>query len=446
MTAKVASTAMQEEKSGNTNPGTDGYLFSKRSSWWIFFLLFSLMIFDFIDRTVISTLFPFFKTEWGISDVQCGLLVAVLSWAITIFALPVGIVADRWSRKNIIGIMSSIWGLASLACAFVTGYIPLLIARFLVGAGEAGYAPVGNSMIATIFPQRLRARLIGLFLGAAPLGIAIGTVVGGFIAHKYGWRHAFGLVALPGLIFAVLFFFVRDFKTVALTKSVVNKVGTTEKQAMTKKDILQIFKNTPSLLTIYGGAVMSNFFIAGVLTWLPSFFMREHNMTVAQAGMKTGIILVGSILGNILGGWLADKLVSRGIISGRPLAAAVAQFCCLLIFPIAFIFTQGTTQYVLLFLGGLIITAQQAPSASGVMEIVHPGMRSSAVAVQVVLQNLLGQALGPIFVGAISDRYGLLTGLAAISFVPIISVTLYMIAASTYKKDMAKLGKVVVQA
>jgi len=169
MPVKEAATGLQGAKSGNTNPDRDGYLFSKRSSWWIFFLLFFLMIFDFIDRTVISILFPFFKTEWGISDIQCGLLTAVLSWAITIFALPMGIVADRWSRKNIIGIMSTIWGLASLACAFVTGYIPLLIARFLVGAGEAGYAPVGNNMIATIFPQRLRARLISLFLSAGRL-------------------------------------------------------------------------------------------------------------------------------------------------------------------------------------------------------------------------------------------------------------------------------------
>lgn len=437
--------AAQGEISERVNPVANGYLVSKGYAWYVFFLLFVLMLFDYIDRQIIASLFPYFKQEWGISDTHCGFLVAAVNWSITLFAVPVAVLADRWSRKKTVGLMSSVWSLATLACAFTTNFTQLFSARFAIGVGEAGYVPVGNALISALFPQRLRSTLIGIFMAASPLGGALGVMLGGWIATHYGWRHAFGVVAVPGLIFAILSFFIRDYKTVELTISASGAESAAGRRTMTKKEIMKVLLRTPSLLAIYFGTVLALFFCSAVANWLPVFFMRVHKLPVAEATTKAGLILLASVLGNYLGGFLADKLVSRGRISGRPLTAALLQFLSFLVFAAAFGLAQGQSQLILLLLGGVLFLAFQGPVYSSLVELVHPGLRSTVISVMVLLQNMLGMALGPIFAGALSDRYGIGTSMIVFSFVPIFSMALYLVGATFYARDLAKVEKVEIQ-
>ena len=175
-------------------------------------------MFDYIDRMVIVSLFPFLKQDWGLTDTQCGLLVSAVYWSILVFSFPASVLVDRWSRKNSIGLMATIWSLATLACAFTRSFSQLFSARAVIGIGEAGYAPGGTAMISTIFPQERRARMLGLWNASIPLGGALGIAIGGLVAEHIGWRHAFGLVALPGLVVGLLFFTVKDYQTVPLVK------------------------------------------------------------------------------------------------------------------------------------------------------------------------------------------------------------------------------------
>jgi predicted MFS family arabinose efflux permease len=188
------------------------------SPYLIFTLLFLLYMFDYVDRLVIVSLFPFLKHEWGITDTQCGLLVSAVYWSILIFTLPVSILIDRWSRIRSIGLMAVLWSAATLACAFTKSFGQLFAVRTAIGLGEAGYAPGGTAMISAVFPKEKRARILGIWNASIPLGSALGIALGGFIADRFGWRHAFGLVALPGIIVALLFFYVRDYETIALTR------------------------------------------------------------------------------------------------------------------------------------------------------------------------------------------------------------------------------------
>lgn len=437
--------AAQGKISGRVNPVDNGYLVSKGYAWYVFFLLYCLMLFDFIDRQIITSLFPYFKQEWGISDTQCGLLVAAVNWSITLFAVPVAILSDRWSRKKTVGLMSSIWSLAALACAFTNNFAQLISARFAIGVGEAGYVSTGNALISALFPQRLRSTLIGVFLGASPLGAALGVMLGGWIATHYGWRHAFGVVAAPGLIFAVLFFFIRDYKTVELTISVTEAESAIGRRTMTGKEILKVLLGTPSLVAIYFGTVLGLFFCSAVVSWLPVYFMRVHKLPITEAATRTGLILLASVLGNYLGGFLADKLVSRGRINGRPLTAALLQFLNFLVCTAAFGLAQGQSQFILLLLGGVLFAAFQGPVYSSLVELVHPGLRSTVVSVMVFLQNMLGMALGPIFAGALSDRYGIGTAMIVCSFVPIFSMAFYLVGAAFYARDLAKVEKIEIQ-
>lgn len=435
----------QVEISAKANPVANGYLVSKGYAWYVFFLLFALMLFDYIDRQIITSLFPYFKQEWDISDTQCGFLVAAVNWSITLFAVPVAVLADRWSRKKTVGLMASVWSLATLACAFTTNFTQLFSARFAIGVGEAGYVPAGNALISALFPQRLRSTLIGIFMGAAPLGGAIGVLLGGWIASHYGWRHAFGVVAVPGLILAILFFFIRDYKTVELTLSASEDERAAGRRPMTRKEVMKVLLRTPSLLAIYFGTVLGLFFCSAVVNWLPVFFMRVHKLPVAGASARAGLILLASVLGSYLGGFLADKLVIRGWINGRPLTAALLQFFSFLVFVAAFGLAQGQSQLILLLLGGMLFSAFMGPVYSSLVELVHPGLRATVISVMTFLQNMLGMALGPIFAGALSDRYGIGTSMIVCSFVPIFSMALYLVGAAFYARDLAKVEKVEIQ-
>ena len=400
------------------------------------------MLFDFIDRQVIASLFPYFKQEWGISDTQCGVLVAAVNWSITAFTIPAGFLADRWSRKKTVGLMSIIWSLATLACAFTNNFTQLLTARFVIGAGEAGYVPVGNSFISVLFPERLRSRLMGVFSGGAgTLGSALGVMLGGWIAASYGWRHAFGIVAVPGLIFAILFFFIRDYKTVELTIADARNEDSKARRNMTTMEILKVLLGTPSLVATYLGSVMALFYCGIIMNWTPSFFIRVHQLPLAEASTKAGLVLIVSILGTYVGGLLADKLVSQGRVNGRLLAASIMQFISFVLFASIFGLVRGKSQVMLLILAGLVFTAYIGPVYSSLVELVHPGLRSTVISVMTLFQNLLGFALGPIFAGALSDRYGIETAMIVSSFVPMISMAFFLIGASFYARDVAKTEK-----
>lgn len=442
----AASLVAPGEISNGGRSSANGYLVSKGYAWYVFSLVFMLMLFDFIDRQVIASLFPYFKMEWGISDTQCGVLVAAVNWSITAFAIPVGLLADRWSRKKTVGLMSIVWSLATLACAFTANFRQLLAARFVIGVGEAGYVPVGNSLISVYFPKRLRSRLTGLFIGASPLGSAFGVMLGGWIAATYGWRHAFGLVAVPGLILAVLFLFIRDYKTVELTTSDPQNKDSNVRRAMTKTEIVKLLLVTPSLMAVYVGMTMTTFYNGIIMNWTPTFFHRVHQLPVADAATKAGLLLVGAIVGNYLGGLLADKMVSQGRANGRLLAAGILEFICFLSFASIFGLVRGSTQIPLLIVAGLLMTAFTGPVYSSLAELVHPGLRSTVVSVMTLIQNVLGFALGPIVAGALSDRYGIETAMIVSSFVPLIAAAFFFIGSAFYARDLAKAEKVEIQA
>ena len=343
----------------------NGYLVPKAHAWYVFSLVFILMIFDYIDRQIIASLFPFLKPEWGLSDVECGMLVAALNWSITIFAFPVGLLADRWSRKKTVGLMSTIWSLGTLACAFPQSYYQLFATRFLVGAGEAGYGPVGTALISALFPQRLRSRLIGVFMGAATLGSAIGVALGGWIAVSWGWRYAFGIVGIPGLIFAVMFFFVRDYKTVELTIRASQAKDSAIRRMMTKRDIIANLFGRPSVVALYLVSVTGFFFLGALAAWLPTYFIRVGNLPVAEASLKSALSVVVCVFGNYLVGHIADSVVRRGRINGYALVAAASQLCSGLLYAASFGLAQGQAQFCLLILAGIVLTAFVSPTSIG---------------------------------------------------------------------------------
>ena len=280
-----------------------GYLFSKGYSNYVFILLFLLYMFDYIDRMVITSMFTSIERDWGITHTQSGMLVSAVYWAIVLLTFPVSILIDRWSRTKTIGVMAIMWSLATALCALTGNFVQLFMARLLIGVGEAGYAPGGSAMISGLYPMDKRAKMMGIWNASIPLGSAIGVLLGGIIAVNLGWKHAFGIVAIPGLIVAILFLFVKDYKTVDL--SFIDKARNRVK--MERKDIIKEFITKPSVIYTYFGIACVVFVTTSLLTWLPTYFEKVREIPQQKAGQMASSVMLLALIGAPLGGYLTDK-------------------------------------------------------------------------------------------------------------------------------------------
>jgi MFS family permease len=417
----------------------EGYLFPKRYTNYIFILLFLLYMFDYVDRMVVTSLFPFLKADWGLTDTQCGMLVSAVYWSIVVLTFPVSILVDRWSRRKTIGMMAVIWSIATGVCAFTKSLPQLISTRTFIGVGEAGYAPGGTAMIAGLYPQEKRSWMMGLWNASIPLGSAIGVALGGVIATVWGWRHAFGLVAIPGLIVAVLFFFVKDYKTVVLTKS----LGLTDKKserkavAMSIKDMLNEFLDKPSLIFTYFGIAGVIFTTTSLLTWLPTYFHRIHGLSESQAGMKSSAVMVLALIGAPLGGYIADKWRKKKV-NARLLFPTISTLLSAIMLFLALVVFPGKMQYVLLLTMGILITAFISAASAVTQDVVHPGMRAMSYAVAVVIQNLLGASMGPIVIGAISDATNIQTAMSILPCALLLAAVMFFTGSFYYERDLSK--------
>jgi len=425
------------------NSDSEGYLLSKGYSYYVFILLFLLYLFDYMDRMVVVSLFPYLQRDWGLTDTQCGLLVSAVYWAIVVFSFPVSLLIDRWSRKKSIGLMAVLWSLATAACAFTKNFSQLFAARTAIGLGEAGYAPGGTAMISALFPEKKRALLVGIWNSSIPLGSAIGIALGGYIAVHYGWRQAFGLVALPGFIVAVLFFFIRDYKTVELVKTRETDQACPVPTKLSPRDVVRELARTPSLLLTYIGFAGNTFLTTSLLSWLPTFFHRLENLPMQQASMKGGLVMLLAIVGSPLGGYLADKWLKKRA-NARLLFSAISSTVTAIIFVLAFGFFSGGLQYALFLIGGVAAIAFASSAIAVTQDVVHPGLRAVSYSICVISQNLLGSSLGPIFTGFISDRFDLKTALTLVSFSPILGGLFFYLGSRFYEKDLAKVEKIAV--
>jgi predicted MFS family arabinose efflux permease len=431
----------------NNREVPEGYLFSKAYTNYIFLLLWFLYFFDYVDRMAVVSVFPFLKNEWGLTDAQCGAMVSAVYWAIILFSFPVSILVDRWSRKKSIGIMAVLWSLATTACAITKSFTQLFVARAAIGLGEAGYAPGGTAMISAIYPEKKRAFIIGIWNASIPLGMAAGIVIGGLIASHWGWRHVFGLVALPGLLIAILFFFVRDYKTVGLERRAEDTGDKQElKKKMTKIEIIRIFSHTPSLLLTYVGFAGMMFTSISMSTFLPTYFQRVQGFPLQKATLLASGIMLTSIIGSPLGGWLADIWMKKRI-QARLLLPSVSAFLAAGLFLTAFEFmAQGLLQYGVFLLAGITSIAWASSAIAVTQDVVHPGLRAVSYALCVIVQNLLGSSLGPIVTGAISDGYGIKAALEMASAISLLSFVFFYLGSRYYKRDLDKVEKVMLEA
>lgn len=419
-------------------PQRDTYLHGKGPAWFAFFMTMALMMFDYIDRQVIVSLFPHIKAAWGLSDKQLGALVSVVSVTVALGALPIALLADRASRVKSIVIMATAWSLATLSCMFTRNYSQLLVARAMVGVGEAGYGSVGAALIASHFPSRMRGALMAGFFAMASIGSVLGVVLGGVIATRWGWQAAFGVVGLPGLALALLYLKVRDYPTVKLDSQRAQAASTVGSAVVFAAKA--VFRSRTILWACTGSAAQL-IVVSSIWSWMPSFLNRIHGIPADQAAIKAAIVVLCGALGSVVWGIAADRVGARSS-RGKLWLLAIVCLLSMVVLSLAFraealhLALTPQTQFALVALGGFLMTCTVGPVSAIVMNVIHPGVRATGSSVLSIFQNLFGLALGPVIAGTLSDTWGITSALAVMPLFSVLAAAAFVRASSSYESDM----------
>jgi predicted MFS family arabinose efflux permease len=362
-------------------------------------ILVVVYTFNFIDRQILSILMQDIKQELGLSDSLLGLLsgFAFAAFYATL-GIPIARLADRTNRRNLIAGSLALWSAMTALSGLAQNFWHLLAARIGVGIGEAGCTPPANAMLSDYYPPEQRATAFGIYAMGIPIGILFGFLIGGWINEIFGWRKAFFVVGLPGLLLAVIVRYtvgepVRGQSEARVTSSDQPTLGETFRHLRRKRAFVH--------LAIGGG--LTAFVGYSWIIWMPAFLMRTHGMSSGEVGTALGLIVgIAGAIGIALGGYLADRVARID----RRWSLWIVSVAVLINIPFAVgVFFSGTVQACLWFMivPFLLGNFWQGTSFAQTQGLVGLRMRAVAAAVLLFIVNMIGLGAGPQFVGIVSD-------------------------------------------
>jgi MFS family permease len=388
---------------------------------------------NYIDRQVFAVVLQPMKVELGLTDTQCGMAQTIFILGMALFSFPVAYLVDRWSRSRTIGIMALLWSIFTFLTGFAKNFTSLIIPRSLVGVGESGFTAGGVAMVSAAYTPEKRARMLGIFNIGIPLGAATGMIAGGAISAALGWRWAFYIFAIPGIILGILAFFMRDYKAPPGSGLAGEKnFG---------KAIISLYR-IPSLCLYFFGYGILCFMTVSVLVWAPALMMRLLNISEATAGMIVGGWGLMAIIAAPLGGWLADLWQKKNG-KGRLYLPALASLLAAVVLIVMVLVRFNPIGVGLGFVYGFL-SVVYGPALNAVSQDVVPAAHKGlSMGMAVFAAYMFGGAWGPSVVGAISDRLGggadgLLTAFLITTIAGFIAAVLFWLAARTYPADMEK--------
>ncbi|HEY0554139.1 MAG TPA: MFS transporter [Thermoanaerobaculia bacterium] len=405
-----------------------------RVARWGLFVLTFVNLFNYLDRFVVASVVESLKRPapagLGLSDTQLGALATGFILVYMLTSPIFGTLGDRGKRPRLIAAGVAIWSVATALGGFARGFASLFAARSTVGVGEAAYGTVSPALLADYFPVEQRGRVFAVFTAAIPIGSAAGYMLGGFVDGHWGWRAAFFVAGVPGLLLAYLTARLFD-----PPRGAQEGEGSAEaaghgvalgRQALAA--YTGLLRNGPYVLTVLGYAAYT-FALGALAFWTPAFLERERGLAHADATVQFGaIVVVTGFVGTFLGGWLGDKLLPRFKesylwVSGVSTLAAV---------PFAWIaFTaHGRVAYtVAIAIAETLVFVSTGPVNSAIINVVEPERRATAVALSILAIHLLGDVPSPPLIGLVSDHSSLGRALLILPIAFGVSGLIWMFAA-----------------
>jgi predicted MFS family arabinose efflux permease len=370
-------------------------------------------LFSYLDRYVVAGVLESLKhSDLGLSDTNLGSLMSGFLIVYTLMAPVFGALGDRRSRPRLIALGVACWSFATALSGFAINYLTLFAARAAVGVGEAAYVTIAPSLLSDYFPVRQRGRVMAIFFCAIPVGSALGYVVGGLVDKHYGWRAAFFVAGVPGLLLAALCLLLRD-----PPRGIQDRAEDPGKAApsgpprssISREAWLtygRLLRNKPYALTVLGYAAYT-FAIGGLAYWMPAFLERARGIPRSEATVSFGtIVVITGFIGTFVGGWMGDYFAKNS----RQAYLWLSAVATLIAAP--FVWLALTTNSHSLYVT-CMVTAQlclflsTGPINAAIINLVIASERATAIALSVFAIHLLGDALSPLIVGALSDAFSL---------------------------------------
>lgn len=409
----------------------------------LLYTLLAVYILNFLDRQILNILGEPIKAELGLSDTALGLL-AGPAFAVfyALLGLPIARYADRigTNRVTLIAISLAIWSGMTALCGFAQNFTQLLFARIGVGVGEAGCTPAAHSLISDSVPAAKRASAIAFYGMGVPIGTLLGLVIGGTVNDLYGWRAALMLVAIPGLLLALVVpFLMREPRRQAAAMAVQAAQMTPRAAVSTADALRELFASRAYVLLLVAASVTA-FLSYGKGLWTISFFVRSHGLSTTQVGLAMAVALgAAGVLGTWLGGWMADRFGSvdkRHLLTTPAIGMAVAA--PFLFF--GYLAEDWRMAVALIIVPTMLNAAYYGPTYACVQGLVRPELRAIAAAVMLFGQNFIGLGLGPFLFGALSDALLPYAGTESVRWVLYGAAWLGLIPAYFFWRASLRLG------
>jgi MFS family permease len=378
--------------------------------WTVLVILMLINFVNYVDRQIIFSLFPSIRAEFNLTYAQLGLFPFAFTVVLAVMSLPLGMLADRVSRKFVISAGVIFWSAATFFSGLAGSFHSLLAARGLVGVGEAAYTPAGTAVLSATFPKEVRARVQGSFDAGMFIGGGFGIALGGILAGWLGWRSAFFVVGIPGLI-------------LGLTGLKLPEAASAEPHArFPLRDLFHV----PAYLMILLSGMFSSFAGYAYVTWGFTFVQEVRGFTPRESGIILGVtVTIAGALGILAGASLADRLV-RIRAWGRSLIVPVGFFLAspLLYFALH---SQSKVYFVILFGSGtFFLSWYHGPTTASIHDVIPSRGHATAQGFYSSFVNLFGMAVAPVVIGAIADRSGLFRALHAAVVAQLIGGALFL--------------------
>lgn len=373
---------------------------TEKMRWAAVAMLLVLYILHSVDKFVIAVVIEPIKHEFYLSDTKLGLL-SGFGHAITfsIFVLPMGWLLDRFNRVKLLSAMLATWSFLTAIGTLATGFWFLFLMRMGVGAAETASAAGSQSLITSLFPLKKRVSAMGVVFSGTAIGTGLVFAIGGAVAQNWGWRYVFLLAGIPGLLLALLMWF-------KFPEPTRNHDGSAPLPPVPMREVARVFLRSKALLLTSLGSTIAAMNVASIWTWISPVIIREQNFSLVEAGVIVGIAAgVMKFASGFLSGFVSSWL-SRGQLNRLWIVPTTAM---VLTAPISLSLALVDSQLiavVLVMALGLTLGTHYAAPKTVIMTVAPPSMGGSVAAMEQLMVNLIGAALGPVLTGAISDRLG----------------------------------------
>src|SRR5947199_5099349 len=404
-----------------------------RVARWGLFVLTFVNLFNYLDRFILAAVVESLKRPFpeglGLSDTELGALATGFILVYMLTSPVFGTLGAAGGRPPLSAAGVAIWSVATALGGFARGFVSLFVARSTVGVGEAAYGTVSPALLADYFPVEQRGRVFAVFSAAIPIGSAAGYMLGGFVDSHLGWRAAFFVAGVPGLLLAWLTSRLFDPPRGAQEGGVAHAAGhgvALGRQALAAYAAL--LRNVPYTLTVLGYAAYT-FALGALAFWTPAFLERERGLAHTDATIQFGaIVVVTGFVGTFFGGWLGDRLLPRFResylwVSGVSTLAAV-PFAW-----VAFTARERPVYMTAIVIAEVLIFVSTGPVNSAIINVVEPDRRATAVALSILGIHLLGDVPSPPLIGAVSDATSLARAMLILPFAFAVSGLIAMFAA-----------------